>query len=107
MSRQRSRSRSLAIQALYQWQLAGQDVGAIVDRLGGNPVAIQIPIGAESEFGGVVDLVEMNAIRPEVLEKVIRGQLQEVANHAQQDRDAALRTLDKILLFFGERPNHP
>jgi N utilization substance protein B len=31
VSRQRSRSRSLAIQALYQWQLAGQDVGAIVD----------------------------------------------------------------------------
>ncbi len=31
MSRQRSRSRSLAIQALYQWQLAGQDVGAIVE----------------------------------------------------------------------------
>ena len=31
MSRQRSRSHSLAIQALYQWQLAGQDVGAIVD----------------------------------------------------------------------------
>lgn len=31
MSRQRSRSRSLAIQALYQWQLAGQDVAAIID----------------------------------------------------------------------------
>ena len=31
MSRQRSRSRSLAIQALYQWQLAGQDVSAIVE----------------------------------------------------------------------------
>jgi N utilization substance protein B len=31
MSRQRSRSRSLAIQALYQWQMAGQDVSAIVD----------------------------------------------------------------------------
>ena len=31
MSRQRSRSRSLAIQALYQWQMAGQDVGTIVD----------------------------------------------------------------------------
>ena len=30
MSRQRSRSRSLAIQALYQWQMAGQDVGAII-----------------------------------------------------------------------------
>jgi len=30
VSRQRSRSRSLAIQALYQWQMAGQDVGSIV-----------------------------------------------------------------------------
>ena len=31
MSRQRSRSRSLAIQALYQWQMAGQDVGVIIN----------------------------------------------------------------------------
>jgi N utilization substance protein B len=31
VSRQRSRSRSLAIQALYQWQLAGQDVPAIIN----------------------------------------------------------------------------
>ena len=30
MGRQRSRSRSLAVQALYQWQMAGQDVGDIV-----------------------------------------------------------------------------
>ncbi len=35
---------------------------SIVDRLGGNPVAIQIPIGAEGDFRGVVDLVEMKAI---------------------------------------------
>jgi elongation factor G len=35
---------------------------SIVDRLGGNPVAIQIPIGAESNFQGVVDLVDMEAI---------------------------------------------
>jgi elongation factor G len=35
---------------------------SIIDRLGGNPVAIQIPIGAESDFLGVIDLVEMNAI---------------------------------------------
>jgi N utilization substance protein B len=31
VSRQRSRSRSLAIQALYQWQMAGQDVPAIIN----------------------------------------------------------------------------
>ena len=35
---------------------------SIVDRLGGNPVAIQIPMGAEAGFHGVIDLVEMNAI---------------------------------------------
>jgi elongation factor G len=35
---------------------------SIIDRLGGNPVAIQIPIGAEADFRGVVDLVEMKAI---------------------------------------------
>jgi elongation factor G len=37
-------------------------VQSIVDRLGGNPVAIQIPMGAESDFHGVIDLVEMRAI---------------------------------------------
>ena len=37
-------------------------VESIEDRLGGRPVAIQIPIGAEAEFRGVIDLVEMKAI---------------------------------------------
>ncbi len=31
----------------------------IVDRLGAKPVAIQLPIGAESQFRGVIDLVRM------------------------------------------------
>jgi N utilization substance protein B len=30
MSRRRSRSRSLAVQAIYQWQMAGQDVADII-----------------------------------------------------------------------------
>ena len=34
----------------------------IKERLGGNPVAIQAPIGAEDNFEGVVDLVKMKAI---------------------------------------------
>jgi elongation factor G len=37
-------------------------VEMIVDRLGAKPVPIQIPIGAEDRFEGVVDLVEMKAI---------------------------------------------
>jgi elongation factor G len=36
--------------------------GHIRDRLKGNPVPIQIPIGAEEKFEGVVDLVTMQAI---------------------------------------------
>ena len=31
----------------------------IVDRLGAKPVAIQLPIGAESQFKGIIDLVRM------------------------------------------------
>ena len=34
----------------------------IVDRLGARPMAMQLPIGAEDDFTGVVDLINMNAI---------------------------------------------
>ncbi len=34
----------------------------IVNRLGAKPVAIQLPIGSESDFKGVVDLVRMTAV---------------------------------------------
>ena len=34
----------------------------IGERLGANAVAIQLPIGAENELTGVVDLIEMNAL---------------------------------------------
>ncbi len=36
--------------------------GHIRDRLKGNPVPIQIPVGAEDKFEGVIDLVTMQAI---------------------------------------------
>src|ERR671920_293261 len=32
------------------------------DRLAANAVPVQLPVGAESDFGGIVDLVEMKAI---------------------------------------------
>jgi elongation factor G len=34
----------------------------IIDRVAGKPVCLQIPIGAESEFQGVIDLIKMKAI---------------------------------------------
>ena len=37
-------------------------VDTIINRLGAKPLVIQLPIGAESAFEGVVDLVEMRAL---------------------------------------------
>ena len=37
-------------------------VDTIVDRLKARPVAIQIPVGAEDQFRGIVDLVKMKAV---------------------------------------------
>ncbi|HEY5891102.1 MAG TPA: elongation factor G [Acidimicrobiia bacterium] len=37
------------------------DVDSIVERLGANPLVMQLPIGTEADFVGVVDLVEMEA----------------------------------------------
>ncbi len=37
-------------------------VQTMIDRLGAHPVPIQLPIGAESDFRGIIDLVENRAI---------------------------------------------
>ena len=45
---------------------AGADFERVVDqiknRLGASPVVIQIPIGAEDDFAGIVDLIKMKAL---------------------------------------------
>src|SRR6059058_2953258 len=37
-------------------------VQTMIDRLGAHPVPIQLPIGAESDFKGIIDLINMKAI---------------------------------------------
>ncbi|MCC9144888.1 MULTISPECIES: elongation factor G [unclassified Arthrobacter] len=37
-------------------------VDTIINRLGAKPLVLQLPIGSESEFEGVVDLIEMRAL---------------------------------------------
>ncbi|MEQ8249394.1 MAG: elongation factor G [Alphaproteobacteria bacterium] len=37
-------------------------VDMIVDRLGANPLVLQLPLGIEADYDGVIDLVEMRAI---------------------------------------------
>src|SRR5438067_12243516 len=38
-------------------------VRTLVDRLGAKPVLLQLPVGAEEKFSGMIDLVEMKALR--------------------------------------------
>ena len=38
-------------------------VDMIVDRLGATPLVMQMPLGSESEFAGIVDILQMKAIR--------------------------------------------
>src|SRR6188768_1002878 len=39
-----------------------QGVQTMIDRLGAHPVPIQLPIGAEADFKGIIDLVAMKAV---------------------------------------------
>jgi elongation factor G len=73
-------------------------VRTITERLGARPLVIQLPIGAESDFAGVVDLVEMRAL-------TWRGEVQkgedyavepipaELAEQAAEYREKLLETL--------------
>ncbi len=40
----------------------GKSVQTMIDRLGANAIPIQLPIGAEAEFRGIIDLIGMKAI---------------------------------------------
>jgi elongation factor G len=53
-------------------------VEQVKDRLGGNAVPIQIPIGAEEGFKGVVDLVEMKAILWDEESRGMKYELQDI-----------------------------
>jgi elongation factor G len=88
-------------------------IGSMVERLGASPVAVQVPIGAEDEFSGVVDLVQMKAIYF-TDEKIGAGYIEsEIPEHlipqVRQYREKMLEVLadvdEKIMEKFlgGER----
>ncbi|TQK72735.1 MULTISPECIES: elongation factor G [unclassified Nocardioides] len=58
-------------------------VDSIVQKLNSTPLILQIPIGAEGDFIGVVDLVEMNA-------KVWRGETQQGEDYVVEEIPADL-----------------
>ncbi|KQB84337.1 Elongation factor G [Corynebacterium oculi] len=86
-------------------------VGTIVDRLGAKPLVMQLPIGAEDDFEGVVDLINMRAIvwpgkvevgaEPEYQE--IPADLQEKAEEYREKLLEAVAESDEALMekYFG------
>ncbi|MGZ4217943.1 MAG: elongation factor G [Solirubrobacteraceae bacterium] len=68
-------------------------VQTMVDRLGAHPVPIQLPIGAESEFRGIVDLVENKAI----IYKDELGKEQEVIDIPAEIADEAAAAREHLL----------
>jgi elongation factor G len=77
----------------------------ISTKLQGNPVAIQLPIGAEDKFAGVVDLVRMKAIRytdetmgaDYLLEDVPSDMLAEAKHYREQLIEKVSEVDDKLL----------
>jgi elongation factor G len=82
----------------------------IVDRLGANPVPVQIPIGAEGNFRGVIDLLQQKALtfgdRPNdpIQEGPIPAELQDEAARRRQEAVEKIVEFDDALLerFFAE-----
>jgi elongation factor G len=70
-----------------------QGVQTMIDRLGAHPVPIQLPIGAESDFLGIIDLVEMKAI----VYKDDLGKDQDVIEIPAEHADAAAAAREHLL----------
>jgi elongation factor G len=85
-------------------------VQTMVDKLGANPVAMVVPIGAEADFKGVVDLIDMKAyvwnsddgMDFEITE--IPEDLKSIAEEKREDLIAAAAEFDEELmeLYIGE-----
>nr|WP_246875134.1 elongation factor G [Corynebacterium sp. Marseille-P3884] len=86
-------------------------VGTIVDRLGAKPLVMQIPIGAEDDFDGVVDLLQMKAltwrgkteIGTEATVEEIPADLQEKAEEYREKLLETVAESDEELMekYFG------
>jgi len=89
-------------------------IEAIGERLGANPVAIQIPVGVESDFRGVVDLIEMQAIlhnggdgTDRVFTEIPPGLVEEAARRREQLIEKLADFDDEIALLYLEGEEIP
>ena len=79
-------------------------VGTLHDRLQANAAPIQLPIGAEDQFSGIIDLVEMNAtfykndLGTEIEEGEIPAEYQDQADEYREKLIEAVAELDEELM---------
>ena len=74
-------------------------VDSLVDRLGANPVCIQLPIGAESNFIGIIDLIKMKAeiYKDDIGEKIdITDIPDDMKDQAEEYHDKMLEQLSEV-----------
>ena len=79
-----------------------QGVQTMIDRLGAHPVPIQLPIGAEGEFRGIVDLINMKAI---IYTDELGKEFEVVeipASHTDVAADAREHLLDEVSNYDDE-----
>ncbi|MFD7422244.1 elongation factor G [Streptomyces californicus] len=75
-------------------------VDMIVDRLGATPIVMQLPIGAEADFTGVVDLVSMKAfVYPE---EAAKGEMYNVVEIPDNLQESAAEWRGKLLEAVAE-----
>ncbi|MFJ1591890.1 elongation factor G [Kitasatospora albolonga] len=75
-------------------------VNMIVDRLGATPIVMQLPIGAEADFTGVVDLVSMKAfVYPE---EAAKGEMYNIVEIPDNLKDSAAEWRGKLLEAVAE-----
>ena len=87
-------------------------VKSMVDRLGAKPIKIQLPIGNEADFSGVIDLVKMKAVvykddlGQEASEEDIPAGMQEAAEAARTELIEAVADYDDELMhdYLEEKP---
>ncbi len=101
--RQADRYRVPRIAFVNKMDIVGADffrvLGMIKERLGANPVAVQIPIGAEDSFRGMVDLVTGRAIvyRDELGTEMERAEVPaEMAAQVSEYRERLLEAVAEV-----------
>jgi elongation factor G len=75
-------------------------VDMIVDRLHATPLVLQIPIGAEADFKGVIDLVRMKALVWSA--EAAKGEMYDVLDIPDTHADAAREWHDKLVETLAE-----